>query len=173
VMHAREKSDAGTRLLARLCVRCVLCWFAFPLASALGSTGSAADRSALFVGFPATMAGKRKRASPSHSRVREFRSYGSGRGRSAMSVPTANWPIFGSKKGAEPVGPRPLQHCGGGKAAFGAMLSGQHRCVVTIAGYGGPRSANWATAHNATESTPKRPLVAVIINNNVSSSTRK
>ena len=44
MMHAREKSDAGTRLLARLCVRCVLCWFAFPLASALGSTGSAADR---------------------------------------------------------------------------------------------------------------------------------
>ena len=36
--------------------RCVLCWPAFPLASALGSTGSAADRSALFVGFTATMA---------------------------------------------------------------------------------------------------------------------
>src|ERR1700726_2123150 len=29
---------------------------AFPLVSALGSTGSAADRSALFVGFTATMA---------------------------------------------------------------------------------------------------------------------
>src|SRR6266478_9799568 len=42
--------------LARLCVRCVLCWPAFPLASVLGSTGSAADRSALFVGFTATMA---------------------------------------------------------------------------------------------------------------------
>jgi hypothetical protein len=41
---------------SRLCVRPVLCWLAFPAASALGSTGSAADRSALFVGFPATMA---------------------------------------------------------------------------------------------------------------------
>ena len=40
----------------QLCARPVLCWRAFPLASALGSTGSAADRSALFVGFPATMA---------------------------------------------------------------------------------------------------------------------
>jgi hypothetical protein len=40
----------------RLCARPVLCWLAFPSASALGSTGSAADRSALFVGFPATMA---------------------------------------------------------------------------------------------------------------------
>ena len=40
----------------RLCARPVLCWFAFPSASALGSTGSAADRSALFVGFPATTA---------------------------------------------------------------------------------------------------------------------
>ena len=40
----------------RLCVRPMLCWLAFPLVSALGSTGSAADRSALFVGFPATMA---------------------------------------------------------------------------------------------------------------------
>src|SRR5215813_4361872 len=40
----------------RLCARRVLCWSAFPLASALGSTGSAADRSALFAGFAATMA---------------------------------------------------------------------------------------------------------------------
>src|SRR5665811_1270357 len=40
----------------RYCARCVLCWLAFPSASALGSTGSAADRSALFVGFAATMA---------------------------------------------------------------------------------------------------------------------
>ena len=40
----------------RLCVRPVLCWLAFPAASALGSTGSAADCSALFVGFTATMA---------------------------------------------------------------------------------------------------------------------
>src|SRR5437763_13373005 len=41
----------------RVCARCVLCWFAFPSAPALGSTGSAADCSALFVGFSATMAG--------------------------------------------------------------------------------------------------------------------
>src|SRR5215216_3772276 len=40
----------------RLGIRPVLCWSAFPLASALGSTGSAADCSALFVGFTATMA---------------------------------------------------------------------------------------------------------------------
>ena len=40
----------------QLCARPVLCWLAFPLASTLGSTGSAADRSALFVGFPATVA---------------------------------------------------------------------------------------------------------------------
>jgi hypothetical protein len=31
----------------------VLCWLAFPLASALGSTGSAAVETTLFVGFPA------------------------------------------------------------------------------------------------------------------------
>src|ERR1700738_843185 len=42
--------------LTRFCARRVLCWPAFPWASALGSAGSAADRSALFVGFPATMA---------------------------------------------------------------------------------------------------------------------
>src|SRR5229473_348946 len=51
--------------LTRLCARHVLCWPAFPLVSALRSTGSAAvgsaaDRSAagcstLFAGFPATM----------------------------------------------------------------------------------------------------------------------
>src|SRR5215510_2317825 len=40
----------------RLCVRPVCCWFAFPLVPALGSTGSAADRSALFASFPATTA---------------------------------------------------------------------------------------------------------------------
>ena len=52
--------------LSRLCVRRVLCWPAFPLVPALGSTGSAAlgpaadrsagGRSALFAGFTATMA---------------------------------------------------------------------------------------------------------------------
>src|SRR5262249_9189426 len=41
----------------RLCVRPVCCWFAFPLVPALGSTGSAADRSALFASFSATTAG--------------------------------------------------------------------------------------------------------------------
>src|ERR1700687_5473552 len=56
-------SDCDT--LARLCARHVLCWPAFPLVPALGSTGSAtvdsaADCSAaasavLFAGFPATM----------------------------------------------------------------------------------------------------------------------
>jgi len=40
--------------LSRSCARRVLCWPAFPLVPVLGSTGSAADRSALFVGFTAT-----------------------------------------------------------------------------------------------------------------------
>src|SRR5246127_5531449 len=39
--------------LTRLCVRHVLRWLAFPLVSALGSTGSAAGCSALFAGFAA------------------------------------------------------------------------------------------------------------------------
>src|SRR5260221_13437921 len=43
--------------VARFCARSVLCWLAFPSALALGSTNSAADCSALFVGFTATMAG--------------------------------------------------------------------------------------------------------------------
>src|SRR6266702_6385720 len=43
--------------VARFCARPVLCWLAFPSAPALGSTDSAADRSALFTGFTATMAG--------------------------------------------------------------------------------------------------------------------
>jgi hypothetical protein len=37
----------------RRCIRPVSCWPAFPSAPALGSTGSAADRSAAFVGFAA------------------------------------------------------------------------------------------------------------------------
>ena len=43
--------------VSRLCVRPECCWFAFPLVPALGSTGSATDRSALFAGFIATTAG--------------------------------------------------------------------------------------------------------------------
>jgi hypothetical protein len=43
--------------VSRLCVRPGCCWFAFPLVPALGSTGSAADRSALFASFAATTAG--------------------------------------------------------------------------------------------------------------------
>jgi hypothetical protein len=42
--------------VSRLCVRAVCCWFAFPLVPALGSTGSATDRSALFASFVATTA---------------------------------------------------------------------------------------------------------------------
>src|SRR5437588_811146 len=42
---------------ALLCVRCVLCWPAFPLVPALCSIGSAADCSALFADFQATTAG--------------------------------------------------------------------------------------------------------------------
>src|SRR5215471_7511762 len=43
--------------LTRLCVRHVLCWLAFPLVPALGSTGSAADCSALFAGSSASRCG--------------------------------------------------------------------------------------------------------------------
>src|SRR5712692_2146224 len=42
--------------VARFCARPVLCWFAFPSVPALGSTDSAADRSALFASFTATTA---------------------------------------------------------------------------------------------------------------------
>ena len=42
--------------LSRSCAQYVLCWPVFPLASTLRSTDSAADCSALFVGFPANMA---------------------------------------------------------------------------------------------------------------------
>src|SRR5713226_1330843 len=42
--------------VARFCARSVLCWFAFPSVPALGSTDSAADRSALFASFTATTA---------------------------------------------------------------------------------------------------------------------
>jgi len=40
---------------SRLCVRCVLCWSAFPLVPGLGSANSATSRQALFIGFIATM----------------------------------------------------------------------------------------------------------------------
>src|SRR6266403_5123820 len=61
----RMRSSACDTLM-RLCVRHVLCWLAFPLVSALRSTGSAAagsaadcsaaGRATLFAGFTATMA---------------------------------------------------------------------------------------------------------------------
>jgi len=54
--NACRMRSSACDTLTRLCVRHVLCWPAFPLVSALGSTGSAADRSALFAGFTATMA---------------------------------------------------------------------------------------------------------------------
>src|SRR6516225_5708842 len=60
----RMRSSACDTLI-RLCARHVLCWSAFPLVSALGSTGSAVAGSAadcstagcatLFAGFAATM----------------------------------------------------------------------------------------------------------------------
>src|SRR5450759_3017302 len=56
ILATSRMRSSACDTISRLCVRPVLCWFAFPLVSALGSTGSAADRSALFVGFTATMA---------------------------------------------------------------------------------------------------------------------
>src|ERR1700730_14172650 len=50
----RTRSNAWVTR-ARLCVRCVLCWSAFPLVPGLGSANSAAGRPALFTGFIATM----------------------------------------------------------------------------------------------------------------------
>ena len=50
----------------RLSVRYVLCWFAFPLVAALRSPGSAADRSALFAGFPSYYGCVRRPASVRH-----------------------------------------------------------------------------------------------------------
>ena len=49
----RTRSNACDTL-SRSCARHVLCWPAFPSVPVLGSAGSAADRSALFVGFVAT-----------------------------------------------------------------------------------------------------------------------
>ncbi len=43
--------------LHRFCARCARLWHAFPSVPALRSTGSAADRSALFARFPATTTG--------------------------------------------------------------------------------------------------------------------
>ena len=54
--NACRMRSSACDTFARLCVRNVLCWPAFPLAPALRSTDSAADCSALFAGFPATMA---------------------------------------------------------------------------------------------------------------------
>jgi len=48
----RTRSSACDTL-SRSCARRVLCWPTFPLVPVLGSTGSAADCSALFVGFAA------------------------------------------------------------------------------------------------------------------------
>src|SRR5258705_3917933 len=64
----RTRSSACDTL-ARSCARRVLCWSAFPLVSVLGSTGSATDCSALFVGFMATINGIRLLGSV-HRRLR-------------------------------------------------------------------------------------------------------
>ena len=54
---ARRMRSSAWVTLVRHGVRDVLCWSAFPLVPALRSTNSSADRSALFVGFIATMTG--------------------------------------------------------------------------------------------------------------------
>src|SRR5947208_14769889 len=55
--HAAVCEPKTCVTLTRLGVRRVLSWPAFPSVPALCSTNSAADRSALFTGFTATMAG--------------------------------------------------------------------------------------------------------------------
>ncbi len=53
-MACRTRANACDTL-ARRSVRCVLCWSAFPNASSLPSTNSAARLRALFAGFVGTM----------------------------------------------------------------------------------------------------------------------
>jgi hypothetical protein len=54
IVRPSIRVPAPVTRIARFRARRVLCWPAFPLVPVLGSTGSAADRSALFVGFVAT-----------------------------------------------------------------------------------------------------------------------
>src|SRR6516162_2301833 len=54
---SRRMRSSACDTRAWLGVQCVLCWCTFPSVPTLRSTSSAADRSALFVGFTATMAG--------------------------------------------------------------------------------------------------------------------
>ena len=53
-LAASRTRSSACDTLSRSCARRVLCWSAFPLVPVLGSTGSAAVRTTLFVGFPAT-----------------------------------------------------------------------------------------------------------------------
>ena len=57
LLDACRMRSSACDTLSRFCARRALCWPAFPSAPALGSTGSAADRSALFARFLATTAG--------------------------------------------------------------------------------------------------------------------
>lgn len=56
-LAALRTRSSACDTLSRSCARRVLCWSAFPLVPVLGATGSAADRSDLFVGFAATTTG--------------------------------------------------------------------------------------------------------------------
>ena len=56
LLAVRRMRSSACATVSRLGIRPVLCWLAFPLVSALGSTNSATHRSALFIGFTATMA---------------------------------------------------------------------------------------------------------------------
>jgi len=53
-LAASRTRSSACDTLSRSCARRVLCWSTFPLVPVLGSAGSAADRSALFVSFAAT-----------------------------------------------------------------------------------------------------------------------
>ena len=54
VVRTLRTRSSACDTLPRFCARRVLCWLALPSVPVLGSTGSAADLSALFVGFAAT-----------------------------------------------------------------------------------------------------------------------
>ena len=78
--------------LTRSCARHVLCWPALPLAPVLGSTGSATDPSALFVGFVAT-------TTESTSRVRASSA-------STSRLPDADLGAFALRPNPRPPGSR-------------------------------------------------------------------
>ncbi len=85
-LAAYRTRSSACDTLSRSCARRMLCWLAFPLVPALGSTGSAAGFPALFAGFTATMA-------ESDFSGLCIGGYGSSPSRHGPSGPPGRWPI--------------------------------------------------------------------------------